>query len=177
MIAVRPYFRREIWMIALFSFHSRWSFQSCSGLLIISDKRSSFLKQIVRPDLDYLRRKNLHKKIVAACKKVQLCPHCGFKNGTFSSYSLIFFMEPEVVELYIVYFLRRLIAAMLLYLKIELTCIQRLLITWLRCIKNNVTINRSGKKGGRSGVEDRSRQRDRYELDDARRFRLRHRVQ
>uniref|UniRef100_A0A914UU46 DNA-directed RNA polymerase subunit n=1 Tax=Plectus sambesii TaxID=2011161 RepID=A0A914UU46_9BILA len=54
---------------------------TCSALLIVGEKRSTFLKQIVRPDLDYLRRKNLHKKIVAACKKVQLCPHCGFKNG------------------------------------------------------------------------------------------------
>jgi hypothetical protein len=43
--------------------------------------RVTALAQIMNPGLDYLRRKALHKRIVAQAKKVTLCPNCGFRNG------------------------------------------------------------------------------------------------
>lgn len=55
--------------------------QYCSGLLITGEERKNLLKQVSNPSLDYLRRKALHKKIVALSKKVSVCLHCGRKNG------------------------------------------------------------------------------------------------
>ncbi|VDM52864.1 unnamed protein product [Angiostrongylus costaricensis] len=37
--------------------------------------------QVLHPHLDYLRRKDLHKTIIACCKKKTLCPTCGHRNG------------------------------------------------------------------------------------------------
>lgn len=42
------------------------------------------MRQIHNPNLDYLRRKVVHKKIVEASKKITACPHCGFVNGRHS---------------------------------------------------------------------------------------------
>uniref|UniRef100_A0A915ASZ0 DNA-directed RNA polymerase subunit n=2 Tax=Parascaris univalens TaxID=6257 RepID=A0A915ASZ0_PARUN len=53
----------------------------CSGLLLSGEQRKAFLRQVNNPNLDYLRRKALHKRIVTASKKITICPHCGHKNG------------------------------------------------------------------------------------------------
>ncbi|WKY14160.1 hypothetical protein Q1695_000032 [Nippostrongylus brasiliensis] len=55
--------------------------QSCSGLLLHNEQRAHYLRQICNPTLDYLRRKALHKSIVASCKKTNPCPRCGTRNG------------------------------------------------------------------------------------------------
>uniref|UniRef100_A0A0K0FAM9 DNA-directed RNA polymerase subunit n=1 Tax=Strongyloides venezuelensis TaxID=75913 RepID=A0A0K0FAM9_STRVS len=55
--------------------------KNCSNFLITGEKKENFFRQVKNPNLDYLRRKGLHKKIVETCKKVSICPHCGFKNG------------------------------------------------------------------------------------------------
>ncbi|KAF8382261.1 rpc-1 [Pristionchus pacificus] len=55
--------------------------KGCSSLLLHSAQREAFMKQISNPNLDYLRRKALHKKIVAASKKITICINCGAKNG------------------------------------------------------------------------------------------------
>ncbi|VDM41651.1 unnamed protein product [Toxocara canis] len=53
----------------------------CSGLLLSGEQKKAFLRQVNNPNLDYLRRKALHKRIVTASKKITICPHCGHKNG------------------------------------------------------------------------------------------------
>ncbi|GMT32898.1 hypothetical protein PFISCL1PPCAC_24195, partial [Pristionchus fissidentatus] len=55
--------------------------KGCSSLLLSGDQRESFMKQVSNPNLDYLRRKALHKKIVATSKKISICVNCGAKNG------------------------------------------------------------------------------------------------
>ncbi|KAK6759531.1 hypothetical protein RB195_021237 [Necator americanus] len=55
--------------------------KSCSGLLLRDEQRNQFLRQVSNPNLDYLRRKAIHKHIVAACKKTNPCPKCGQRNG------------------------------------------------------------------------------------------------
>ncbi|VDN54256.1 unnamed protein product [Dracunculus medinensis] len=55
--------------------------KSCSGLLVSDEIREKFLNELRKTSLDYLKRKALHKRIVASCKKNTTCPHCGSKNG------------------------------------------------------------------------------------------------
>jgi DNA-directed RNA polymerase III subunit RPC1 len=49
--------------------------------LLTDDARQTFLKQISNPSLDYLRRKQLHKKIWEKARKLKKCAHCGAHNG------------------------------------------------------------------------------------------------
>uniref|UniRef100_A0A8R1XTF5 DNA-directed RNA polymerase subunit n=3 Tax=Onchocerca TaxID=6281 RepID=A0A8R1XTF5_ONCVO len=53
----------------------------CSAMLITGEQKKAFLYQVNNPNLDYLRRKALHKRIVAASKKISVCSRCGHKNG------------------------------------------------------------------------------------------------
>lgn len=39
------------------------------------------MRQIQNPNLDYLRRKIIHKKMVDASKKITFCSKCGSFNG------------------------------------------------------------------------------------------------
>ncbi|EYB98276.1 hypothetical protein Y032_0132g1690 [Ancylostoma ceylanicum] len=55
--------------------------KSCSGLLLRDEQRAHFMRLVSNPNLDYLRRKAIHKHIVAACKKTNPCPRCGHRNG------------------------------------------------------------------------------------------------
>ncbi|CAI4229809.1 unnamed protein product [Auanema sp. JU1783] len=55
--------------------------KECSSILLSPDQKAFFRKQIGNPNLDYLKRKALHKKMVAVCKKNTLCDNCAFKNG------------------------------------------------------------------------------------------------
>jgi DNA-directed RNA polymerase III subunit RPC1 len=55
--------------------------KSCAGTLLTGEQKEGFLRQLHNPNLDYLRRKVLHKRIVEASKKISHCPHCGFQNG------------------------------------------------------------------------------------------------
>jgi len=41
------------------------------------------MRQLQNPNLDYIRRKALQKKIVAASKKTKYCPYCGYLCGKF----------------------------------------------------------------------------------------------
>ncbi|CAD6193580.1 unnamed protein product [Caenorhabditis auriculariae] len=56
--------------------------KNCSSILMTADQHRNFSKQVQNPNLDYLHRKALHKRIVATCKKTNNCPKCGMKNGT-----------------------------------------------------------------------------------------------
>ncbi|KAL3989412.1 RNA polymerase Rpb1 domain 5 family protein [Acanthocheilonema viteae] len=53
----------------------------CSAMLITGEQKKTFLQQVNNPNLDYLRRKALHKRIVAVSKKITICSRCGHKNG------------------------------------------------------------------------------------------------
>uniref|UniRef100_A0A915D843 DNA-directed RNA polymerase subunit n=1 Tax=Ditylenchus dipsaci TaxID=166011 RepID=A0A915D843_9BILA len=55
--------------------------KGCSNTLISADQKETFMRQVQNPNLDYLRRKALHKKIVETSKKISHCNHCGFTNG------------------------------------------------------------------------------------------------
>ncbi|MFH4974741.1 hypothetical protein AB6A40_001450 [Gnathostoma spinigerum] len=55
--------------------------KNCSSVLLAKEQKETFLRQAANPNLDYLRRKALHKKIVAACKRNTICNECGHKNG------------------------------------------------------------------------------------------------
>lgn len=50
-------------------------------MLINGEQKKAFLHQVNNPNLDYLRRKALHKRIVAASKKITVCGRCGHRNG------------------------------------------------------------------------------------------------
>ncbi|CAJ0572581.1 unnamed protein product, partial [Mesorhabditis spiculigera] len=54
----------------------------CSRVLLTTEQRDTFLRQISNPSLDYLRRKAIHKKLILACKKNKICAHCYHPNGT-----------------------------------------------------------------------------------------------
>ncbi|CCD66619.1 DNA-directed RNA polymerase subunit [Caenorhabditis elegans] len=56
--------------------------KNCSSILLTPEQHRVFSRQVMNPNLDYLHRKALHKRIVAACKKGSTCSHCGLKNGT-----------------------------------------------------------------------------------------------
>ncbi|VDN04831.1 unnamed protein product [Thelazia callipaeda] len=53
----------------------------CSAMLINDEQKKAFLRQVNNPNMDYLRRKALHKRIVAVSRKINVCSRCGRKNG------------------------------------------------------------------------------------------------
>uniref|UniRef100_A0A0N4Z3L6 DNA-directed RNA polymerase subunit n=1 Tax=Parastrongyloides trichosuri TaxID=131310 RepID=A0A0N4Z3L6_PARTI len=55
--------------------------KNCSNLLMSDEQKDIFLRQVKNPNLDYLQRKGLHKRIVELSKKITLCTSCGYKNG------------------------------------------------------------------------------------------------
>lgn len=46
-----------------------------------AEAKNIFLRQIHNPNLDYLRRKLIHKKIIESSKKITICLNCGYQNG------------------------------------------------------------------------------------------------
>ncbi|EGT44704.1 hypothetical protein CAEBREN_28388 [Caenorhabditis brenneri] len=56
--------------------------KNCSSILLTAEQHRVFSRQVMNPNIDYLHRKALHKRIVAACKKGSTCQQCGMKNGT-----------------------------------------------------------------------------------------------
>lgn len=55
--------------------------KNCSRVLLDNEAKKTYLRQIKRPNLSYLFRKNLHKKILTVCKKKSYCPYCNHRNG------------------------------------------------------------------------------------------------
>ncbi|CAI2350380.1 unnamed protein product [Caenorhabditis sp. 36 PRJEB53466] len=56
--------------------------KNCSSILLSPEQHRVFSRQVMNPNIDYLHRKALHKRIVATCKKNSTCTQCGLKNGT-----------------------------------------------------------------------------------------------
>uniref|UniRef100_A0A914M661 DNA-directed RNA polymerase subunit n=1 Tax=Meloidogyne incognita TaxID=6306 RepID=A0A914M661_MELIC len=55
--------------------------KGCSQTLLQEEQKSLLLRQASNPNLDYLRKKALQKKIVTLSKKISMCTKCGFLNG------------------------------------------------------------------------------------------------
>lgn len=56
--------------------------KACSKMLLTEEEKQQFLHQLRRIGITTLQRKNVHKKILAKCKKFTICPYCLNKNGT-----------------------------------------------------------------------------------------------
>lgn len=57
----------------------------CARILLPNESRPKYLLGI-SDDMNPLAKKALHKKIVAHCKKIKICPHCDFENGQIKKY-------------------------------------------------------------------------------------------
>ena len=57
--------------------------KTCSRVLLPLDKRPRFLKQMNHPmtQNDHVRRAAVFRKVLEACKKEKVCPHCAAING------------------------------------------------------------------------------------------------
>jgi DNA-directed RNA polymerase III subunit RPC1 len=55
--------------------------KECGATLLSGQTKQKLLAQISSPNLDYLKRKALHKKIVEMSKKISNCPECDASNG------------------------------------------------------------------------------------------------
>lgn len=55
--------------------------KTCGRSLVPPLERGNFLDTLSRPNLSYLQKKALHKKIVERCRKQNTCHYCGAANG------------------------------------------------------------------------------------------------
>ncbi|CAH2007685.1 unnamed protein product [Acanthoscelides obtectus] len=56
--------------------------KDCACVMMSEDDKQSFRIRLSNPNLSYMTKKAIRKKIVDKCKKVQKCPHCKELNGT-----------------------------------------------------------------------------------------------
>ncbi|XP_022912626.2 DNA-directed RNA polymerase III subunit RPC1 [Onthophagus taurus] len=55
--------------------------KKCSRVLLSDSDRDLFRFKLINPNLCYMTKRNLRKKITDKCKKVHKCPHCKDING------------------------------------------------------------------------------------------------
>ncbi|XP_064601918.1 DNA-directed RNA polymerase III subunit RPC1-like [Liolophura sinensis] len=55
--------------------------KTCSKVLLPEEERKNFLETIKRPNMTYLQRKAVKKKVMERAKKFNICPLCGAFNG------------------------------------------------------------------------------------------------
>lgn len=55
--------------------------KSCSSVLLNEKMRKVFRGRLKNPNIGYLRKKDLKKKILDVCKKTKICPNCSEMNG------------------------------------------------------------------------------------------------
>jgi len=55
--------------------------KSCSSVLLNEKMRKVFRGRLKNPNIGYLKKKDLRKKILEVCKKVKICPNCSEVNG------------------------------------------------------------------------------------------------
>lgn len=55
--------------------------KTCARVLLSLEDRWSFQESLKRPQLPYLQKKALRKRIIDKCKKIAVCPYCKAKNG------------------------------------------------------------------------------------------------
>ncbi|XP_064623865.1 DNA-directed RNA polymerase III subunit RPC1-like [Lineus longissimus] len=63
--------------------------KTCSHILLPADQRRGFMETLKRPNMGYLQKKALTKKIGEKCKKVKDCPFCGAVNGVVKKCSML----------------------------------------------------------------------------------------
>jgi DNA-directed RNA polymerase III subunit RPC1 len=56
--------------------------KSCSRVLLPVSTRETILHQLRKPETDSMDRAAQYRRVLALCKKVQTCMHCGAPNGT-----------------------------------------------------------------------------------------------
>ncbi|WVF65454.1 hypothetical protein IAT40_000182 [Kwoniella sp. CBS 6097] len=55
--------------------------KTCARVLLPPNERAAFLKRFRRPGIESLQRQSASKAVLAACKKRNICHHCGAPNG------------------------------------------------------------------------------------------------
>ncbi|XP_059158515.1 DNA-directed RNA polymerase III subunit RPC1-like [Physella acuta] len=55
--------------------------KSCSAILLSQEQKDAFHRALKKPNLSYLQKKALRKRIYDACRKVKTCLICGDHNG------------------------------------------------------------------------------------------------
>lgn len=63
--------------------------KSCSRVLLPSDQKKVFLETLKKPNLSYLQKKALHKRISLKCRKNPVCSYCGSLNGQVKKCALL----------------------------------------------------------------------------------------
>ncbi|XP_013774384.1 DNA-directed RNA polymerase III subunit RPC1-like [Limulus polyphemus] len=63
--------------------------KTCSRVLLSPQQREGFFDTLRRPNISYLQRKVLHKKIIERCKKNSTCFYCGALNGVVKKCGLL----------------------------------------------------------------------------------------
>ncbi|CAK9300704.1 unnamed protein product [Gordionus sp. m RMFG-2023] len=55
--------------------------KNCGKVLLSESQKEHYYTILRKPNISYLQRKALRKKINEVCKKINLCPHCNTYNG------------------------------------------------------------------------------------------------
>ena len=55
--------------------------KSCSRVLLPVDQREALVKSLAKPDIDSFTRELLYRRVLVACRKVDVCGFCGMPNG------------------------------------------------------------------------------------------------
>ncbi|KAK7113132.1 DNA-directed RNA polymerase III subunit RPC1-like [Littorina saxatilis] len=63
--------------------------KGCSAILLPEDVRQGFLDSLRKPNMGYLQKKGLRKKIYDRCRKVSICQKCGEYNGMVKKCSVL----------------------------------------------------------------------------------------
>ncbi|VEN45805.1 unnamed protein product, partial [Callosobruchus maculatus] len=56
--------------------------KDCASVMMSEEEKQTFRIRLSNPNLSYMTKKTIRKKIVDKCKKVQKCPYCKELNGT-----------------------------------------------------------------------------------------------
>ena len=57
--------------------------------MLTKEKKKTYLRRILKSQLDYLSRKAIRKQILEQSKKTSICPNCGEQNGTVKKAGLL----------------------------------------------------------------------------------------
>lgn len=55
--------------------------KKCAHILLDDEEKKVFRLKLSNPNLNYMMKKAIRKKIVEKCKKLTKCPHCKEVNG------------------------------------------------------------------------------------------------
>lgn len=55
--------------------------KTCSSIMLTKEEKLQFMDNLKRPNLAYLQKRGLKKKISEKCRKRTICLNCGAFNG------------------------------------------------------------------------------------------------